>query len=129
MGCLPWRQPLFSSISATVMKENIIKTISMLLWSLTAVLAGYEVFLIRYIVTQLYFIVLDWREVSITVLEKLSATGVGNVASLGMAIIAIVIVVGGFDFHWKHAGERRSFIILGWTFVFQLVILGIETLL
>ena len=75
------------------MKENIIKTISMLLWSLTAVLAAYEVFLIRYIVTQLYFIVMEWREVPITVLEKLSATGVGNVASLGMAIVAIVIVV------------------------------------
>jgi hypothetical protein len=110
------------------MKENIIKTISMLLWGLTAVVAGYEIFLIRYIVTQFYFIALEWQKVPITVLEKLSATGVGNVASLGMAIVAIVIVVGGFDFHWKHAGERRSFILLGWTILFQVVILGIDFL-
>jgi len=111
------------------MKENIIKTCVMLLWGLTAVVAAYEIFLTRYIVTQLYFLVLEWRKIPITVLDKLSATGVGNVASLGMAIVSIVIVVGGFDYHWKHAGERRSFIFLGCTILFQLFILGIDYLL
>ena len=111
------------------MKENTIKTIAMLLWALTAVVAGYEIFLTRYIVSQLYFLLLQWREIPITILDRLSATGVGNVASLGMAIVAIVIVVGGFDYHWKHAGERRSSIILGLTILFQLTILGIEALL
>ena len=65
----------------------------MVLWGLTAVIAGYEVFLIRYIVTQIYFLILKIQDVPINVLERLSATGVGNIASLGMAIIAIAIVV------------------------------------
>jgi hypothetical protein len=56
------------------------------------------------------------------VLDRLSAVGVGNIASLIMAIIAIVIVVGGFDYHWSHGGEPGSFKILALTLAFQIFI-------
>ena len=103
-------------------KKIVLKGISMLLWALTAYLAGYQIFLIRSIVSRVYLNLLENFSVNITVMERLSATGVGNIASLIMAIIAIVIVVGGFDYHWSHAGERRSFKLLAWTLVFQLSI-------
>jgi hypothetical protein len=93
----------------------------MILWGLTAVIAGYEVFLARYIVTQLYFIALRKMDVSINVLERLSATGVGNIASLVMAIFAIGIVVGGFDYHWRYGGKKRSFKWLTITILFQAI--------
>jgi hypothetical protein len=94
----------------------------MLLWALTAYLAGYQIFLVRSIVSRVYLATLENFSVPINVLEQLSATGVGNIASLIMAIIAIVIVVGGFDYHWSHGGEKRSFIILALTLAFQIFI-------
>ena len=103
-------------------KKIALKVVSMLLWALTAYLAGYQIFLIRSIVTSVYLELLENFAVPINVLERLSATGVGNIASLLMAILAIVIVVGGFDYHWSHGGEPRSFKILTLTLVFQLFI-------
>ena len=94
----------------------------MLLWGLTAYLAGYQIFLIRSIVSSVYLNLLEYLSDSITVLDRLSATGVGNIASLIMAIIAIVIVVGGFDYHWSHGGEPRSFKLLAVTLAFQFAI-------
>ena len=94
----------------------------MLLWALTAYLAGYQIFLIRSIVASVYLYLLENLSVTITVLDRLSATGVGNIASLTMAIIAIVIVVGGFDYHWSHGGEPRSFKVLAGTLAFQITI-------
>ena len=108
------------------MKQILLRSASMILWGLTAVIAGYEVFLTRYIVTQVYFLILQNLDVSINVLERLSATGIGNIASLGMAIIAIAIVVGGFDFHWRHGGKRRSFIWLAITLLFQAVFILLD---
>ena len=100
----------------------------MLLWAITAYLAGYQIFLIRSIVSKAYLSVLENFSVPINVLERLSATGVGNIASLIMAIIGIVIVVGGFDYHWSHGGESRSFKVLGITFAFQFTIQAIYLL-
>lgn len=103
-------------------KKIALKSLSMLLWALTAYLAGYQIFLIRGIVTSVYLKMLENFAVPINVLERLSATGVGNIASLLMAILAIVIVVGGFDYHWSHGGEPRSYKILALTLAFQLFI-------
>ena len=106
-------------------KKIVLKGISMLLWGLTAYLAGYQIFLIRSIVSSVYLNLLENLSVPITVLERLSATGVGNIASLIMAVIAIVIVVGGFDYHWSYGGEPRSFKVLAVTLVFQFTIQAI----
>jgi hypothetical protein len=103
-------------------KKYVLKGLSMLLWALTAYLAGYQIFLVRSIVVNLYLWVLENISVPITVLDRLSATGVGNIASLVMAIIAIAIVVGGFDYHWSHGGEARSFKLLSWTLIFQIAL-------
>ncbi len=106
-------------------RQIILQGVSMLLWALTALLAGYEVFLTRHIVSRLYLKILDRLSLPINVLERLGATGLGNIASLIMAILAIMIVVGGFDYHWSHGGEKRSFKLLGWTFGFQIIILAL----
>jgi len=107
-------------------KPILLKAISIILWAGTAILAGYEIFLARYIVTQLYFLVQNNREVPLTVLTRLSATGAGNIASMGMAIIAIAIVVGGYDYHWRHGGEKKSFRLLGLTLIFQATFLILD---
>jgi hypothetical protein len=110
------------------MNNVIKKSIAMSLWLLTAIIAGYQVFIARYLITNLYFLFLDRLSLPINVLERLSATGVGNIAALFMAIIAIVIVVGGFDYHWTRGGTKKSNKVLLWTFLFQIVVFGLYIL-
>jgi hypothetical protein len=110
-------------------KRIMLRGISMLLWAVTAYLAGYQVFLVRSITTRIYLSLLERMSIPINVLERLSATGVGNIASLIMAIIAIVIVVGGFDYHWNHGGGLRSFKLLAGTLIFQVFIQALYILL
>jgi hypothetical protein len=120
------RQPNLHQFGDLVVKKIILKTIAMLLWAITAVIAGYEVFVTRYIVTNLYFLLLNRYSIPINVLERLSATGVGNIGALFMAIIAIVIVVGGFDYHWSYGGEAKSFKLFALTFIFQFIVIGLH---
>ena len=102
--------------------------IAAVLWFATSWLAVQEIFLARAMVISIYFRVLDRFEVPVNVLERLSASATGNLASLGMAVVAIVIVIGGFDYHWSHVGEKRSYKIFAWTFAFQIVFLIITNL-
>jgi hypothetical protein len=110
-------------------KKVIQKTIAMLLWAVTAFLAGYEVFLARHIIRHLYLRLFEVFFFPTGVTERLSATAIGNIAALVMSIIAIAIVVGGFDYHWTHGGERRSLKVFAWTFLFEFIVLGIYVLI
>jgi hypothetical protein len=109
-------------------KKIVLKGISMFLWALSAYLAGYQIFLIRSIVSRGYFYLFENFSIPITMADRLSASAVGNIASLIMAILAIVIVVGGFDYHWSYGGESRSFRVLALTLVIQLLIQAIYLL-
>ena len=93
----------------------ILKGLSMILWALTALLGGYEIFLVRIIVTRLYLRLLDSLDLTVNVLERLGATGFGNIAALLMAVLAVAVVVGGFDYHWKYGGQKPSFRLLDLT--------------
>jgi hypothetical protein len=103
--------------------------IASILWFITSWLAVQEIFLARSMVISIYFRVLDRYSLPVNVLERLSAAATGNLAALGMAIVAIVIVIGGFDYHWNHVGEKRSYKIFAWTFAFELVFLVIANLI
>lgn len=105
------------------------KILVIFLWVLTSVLAGYEIFLSRRIVEVIYFLVLRSLSENINMTDRLSATGLGNIASLVMAILAIVIVVGGIDYHWTHAGEPRSYKLFAWTLAFQIGVFGLYVIL
>lgn len=107
------------------MKSALLKTIAMLLWGVTAYLAGYEIFITRTLVSTLFLMAVEHFGVRISVLEKIGAIGIGNLVSLFMAIVAIAIIVGGFDFHWSFGGTKRSFKVLLITLVFQLAYLAI----
>ncbi len=103
-------------------KNVLHKVLVVFLWGLTSLLAGYEIFLVRRIVEMIYFRILArWSE-TINMTDRLSATGIGNIASLFMAILAIVIVVGGIDYHWSNAGEPRSYKWFVITLAFQLAV-------
>ena len=52
------------------------------------------------------------------------AAALAQGATIVMAIFAIAIIVGGFEYHRKHVGEARSLKILGWTLGIQVFILA-----
>jgi hypothetical protein len=101
-------------------KSILNKIIALILWALTALLAGYEIFLTRTMVIAIYFRIGALFSMPNTVLERLSASATGNIGALAMAILAIAIVIGGLDYHWSYAGEPRSYKLFGWTFGFQI---------
>jgi len=92
------------------------KVIAMLLWAFTAIVAGFEIFFTRAMSISIYY---KLQEGPIHILHRITAAPIGNIAALVMAIVAIAIVVGGFDYHWKYAGEYRSYRLFAWTFAFQ----------
>ena len=53
-------------------------------------------------------------------LARVRADPFSKLVALFMAVLALLIVVGGFDFHLGNAGKRRSWVVFGWTFGFQL---------
>ncbi len=96
------------------------KVIAMLFWALTAIIAGLEIFFTRAMSESIYYRLQIMRSIPINILHRLTAPAIGNIAALIMAIVAIAIVIGGFDYHWKYAGEYRSYKTFAWTFAFQL---------
>ena len=96
------------------------KAVAMLLWAFTAVNAGMEIFFTRAMTVSFYYKIQGARSIPINIVQRLTAAPIGNIASLIMAIVAIAIVVGGFEYHWKYAGEHRSYKTFAWTFAFQL---------
>lgn len=113
----------------TITQKIIFKVIAMSLWAMTALLAVYEIFIARTIVVSTYNHLVQRFAFPSTVLERLSAAAIGNLTALVMGIIAIVVVIGGFDYHWSHAGESRSFKLFAWTFAFQLAFMALYILL
>jgi hypothetical protein len=110
-------------------KNFLTKLVAMSLWALTAITAGYEVFLVRHIVRYFYLRLFDIFFFPPSITERLTATAVGNIASFFMTVIVIAIVVGGFDYHWSNAGKRKSNIILAGTFMFEISIFGLYILI
>ncbi len=107
------------------MTNTVNKAIVIALWLITTILAGYEVFLVRHITYYIYLMIVDKFILPVNIVERIRGVGIGNIASLVMAIIAIVIVVGGFDYHWEHAGEKKSYRLFAATIIFQVAILAL----
>ncbi len=106
------------------MKNALQKIVAMGLWLISALLAGYEVFLVRHIVRHTYLWLHEIFVFSPRTVERLTASAIGNLAAVLMAFVAIAIVIGGFDYHWSYAGQRKSYKLLAFTFILELAILG-----
>jgi hypothetical protein len=95
------------------------------LWLGTAILAVYLIALVPDIVMSIYAWLLVFIGRTVQVRSAFEAAALGQGATILMAIIAIAIIVGGFEYHRKHVGETRSLKVLGWTLGIQLLTLVI----
>jgi hypothetical protein len=99
--------------------------IAVILWFITSWIAVQEIFLARSMFISIYFRILQILSLPATIRERLTAPVIGNLAAFVMAVVAIVIVIGGFDYHWNHVGEKKSYKVFAWTLAFQLVFLAL----
>jgi hypothetical protein len=89
----------------------------------TAVLALFEILAVRDIVFNLYAHFMASSEAFVRYVNYYTATALGQAAVYVMVVVAIAVVVGGFEYHRQHVGQPQSQKILLWTLGIQLAIL------
>lgn len=97
--------------------------LTFVLWALTAFLAVWEIFVVRAIVMRVatrYFM----SQVGLTrTMAGVHANNYGKGSTVLIALIAIMVVILGFDYHFAHVGERRSWKVFAWTLGIQGLVL------
>lgn len=94
------------------------------LWLATAVLAVYEINLVREIVDSIYGRWLIGTDRTSQVRSAFEATAIGQGITVVMAVLAIAIIIGGFEYHSKRVGETKSLKVLAGTLAIQIFILA-----
>ena len=93
------------------------------LWLTTAILAVYEISLVREIVASLYAWLVVLFDRTAQYKTNFEAAAMAQGITLVMGILAIVIIIGGFEYHHKRVGQGQSLKVLLWTLGIQVGIL------
>ena len=93
------------------------------LWLVTAVLAFFEILAVRDVVYTLYARLIVAFNGAVQTADYAVATWLAQAAVYTMVVVAIAVVIGGFEYHRRHIGQSRSLNILLWTLAIQLAIL------
>jgi hypothetical protein len=87
--------------------------IAFTLWLLTAVLALWEIFVIREMALRFYIHFLP-----IGIGQRAASGGaavLGTWIFLPLVILFIAVAIGGAEYHYRRVGQPRSWQVLGWT--------------
>jgi len=90
------------------------------LWLGTAVLGLYEIALLREMLLRAY---VRFGPPSSQLLQQAQALGSWGVFFMGA--LWVTVVIGGGEYHYRHAGQRASWRLLGWTILVQLGLLAL----
>ena len=93
------------------------------LWLVTAVLAFYEILIVRDVVFSLYARLVAVLGNTVDLSDRFLATALGQASVYIMVFVTIAVVIGGFEYHHKRVGDPRSRKILLWTLGIQVGIL------
>lgn len=93
------------------------------LWLVTAVLAVVEIGLVRNLVLSLYAWISTLQEQAVQVRGTFTGVAISQWATILMAIVAIGVIIGGFEYHHRRVGDPKGTRILLWTLGVQAVIL------
>ena len=95
------------------------------LWLFTSIFAFWEIMIIRALVIRVLIRYYMAQEGLSLIMSNARADVFGKVAAILMTIFAIFVVVFGFDYHFEHAGEPKSWKLFGWTLGFQFLLLAL----
>ena len=99
------------------------------LWAITSALAVLEILMVRSMVLRVLTQYFTSHGSPSELLARVRADPFSKLVALFMTIFALLVIVGGFDFHFDHAGKRRSWKLFGWTLGIQLGLLLLVYLL
>ena len=94
------------------------------LWLGTSTLAVYEISLVREIVISIYAWWLMVSDRAVQYKASFEAAALGQGVTIVMAIIAIAVIIGGFEYQHKRVGEARAMKVLLWTLAIQVFVLA-----
>jgi hypothetical protein len=93
------------------------------MWLITAVLAVLQISVMRQIVLSIYTTIVMINGENTGLKTAFQATALEQGVTIVMGILAIVIIIGGFEYHHRRVGDPKSLKILGWTLGVQSLIL------
>ena len=93
------------------------------LWIGTTILAVFEISLVRNIVDSIYTRWMVFSDRPAQLRAAFGATALGQGITIVMALMAIAIIIGGFEYHSKRVGEPKAMKVLVWTLGIQIFIL------
>ena len=99
------------------------------LWLATSILAVWEISILRGAVGSFYARFLAPGSATGQNTAYWQATSLSQGAVVVMAIVAIAIIIGGFEYHHRRVGQRQSLKVLGWTLGSQLFLLALALIL
>ncbi|MGC9398228.1 MAG: anti-sigma factor family protein [Anaerolineae bacterium] len=101
-------------------RRTLTTALAVTLWLGTAVVALYEIYLLRELFFRVYARL--WQ-------DPWPAVALGNWGVFFLSLGWITLVIGGGEHHYRHVGERRSWRLFGWTLVGELLILSLALFL
>lgn len=111
-------------VKESLLKKPLVYLPAFLLWALTSVLAVWEILLVRSLSFRVFTRLLRQSSPS-ELLAAARAHPLSNIVALFMTFLALLIVVGGFDYHYANVGKRRSWTIFAWTLGIQSMLLAL----
>ena len=93
------------------------------LWLGSAALAVIEIGLFRNLVMSVYAWIVTLQGRTALVRTTFTGASLGMWAAILMGIVAIGIIIGGFEYHHKRVGDPKALRVLAWTIGIQAVIL------
>jgi hypothetical protein len=101
-------------------RRALTRALAFVLWLGTAVVALYEIYLLRELFLRAYARL--WQ-------NPWPAAALGNWGVIVLAMGWIALVIGGGEFHYRNVGERPSWRLFGWTLVGELLVLSLALFL
>jgi len=105
------------------LKMPIIYVAVVILWALSSFLAFWEIMATRALVIRTTIRFFMEKDGLSLIMANARADVYGKVTAVIMTVVAIGIVVFGFDYHFEHAGKSQSWKFFAWTFGFQFLVL------
>ena len=95
------------------------------LWLATAALAVYQIAFVRELAVSLYGWWLVITDQTTLIHASANASALGQGVTLIMAVVAIAIIIGGFEYQRTRVGEAKALKVLAWVLGIQISLLAL----
>lgn len=99
----------------------LVSGVTFILWLVTGALAFWEMVVIREMALRTYARFFPGDTSSVAAYE--GGVALGTWIMVPLVILAIAVLIGGAEYHYKHLGQPQSWKVFSWTLALELSIL------